>query len=138
MIRSRIEKTGRRQRSAANYSSMAVALATAVGIVAIQCAEIIYDNGRGEGVSNSAGPAMWRVHMGCTCAGCVAFVITLFCLERLGRGSMVSALRSTIPWLPLIALTGLATAIHIPIYVVIPLMILYGLWAYRRTLAVRR
>jgi hypothetical protein len=137
MIRSRIEKTGRRQRSAANYSSMAVALAAAIGIVAIQCAEIIYDNGRHEGIPDSVGAGMWRVHMGCTCLGCVAFVIALFCLERLGRGSTVSALRSTIPWLPLIALTGMATAIRIPMYVVIPLIILYGLWAYRRTLAVR-
>jgi hypothetical protein len=137
MIRFGIEKTGRRQRSVTNYTPMAVALAAAIGITALQCAEIVYDNGRDERVPHNPGAAMWRVHMGCTCAGCVAFAIALFCLERLGRGSMLLALRSTIPWLPTIALTGLATAIHIPMYVVIPLIILYGLWAYRRTLAVR-
>lgn len=116
---------------------MAVALSAAVGIGAVQCAEIIYDDGRDAGVPDNAGTGMWRVHMGCACIGSVAFVLALFCLERLGRGSMISALRSTIPWAPLIALTGMATAIHIPIYVVIPLILLYSLWAYRRTLAMR-
>ena len=137
MIRFRREKTGRRQKGTSDFTSMAVALAAAFGIGAFQCAEIIYDDSRDAGIAANPGAGMWRVHMGCACVGCAAFVIALFCLERLGRGSMVSALRSIIPWLPLIALTGIATAIHIPMYVVIPLIILYGLWAYRRTLAVR-
>jgi hypothetical protein len=36
-----------------------------------------------------------------------------------------------------VALTGLATVIHIPIYLVIPVAAIYSSWAYFRTRAVR-
>jgi hypothetical protein len=116
---------------------MAVGLAAAIGIGAIQCAEIIYSDGSDAGVADKAVVSMWRVHMGCACVGAATFVLALFCLERLARGSMISAMRSTIPWSPLIAITGIATAIHIPLYIVIPLIILLSRWAYRRSMAVR-
>jgi ABC-type uncharacterized transport system permease subunit len=71
------------------------------------------------------------------CMGMVAFVITFFLLEALGRKSKTIAWRSSVPWLPLIVLTAVATAIHIPIYVVIIAAAIYSVWAYRRTRAVR-
>jgi hypothetical protein len=137
LIRFGIEKKGRRQKSTSASTSMAVTLAAAVGIGAIQCAEIIYSDSRDAELTYNSAAAMWRVHMGCACAGSAAFVLALFFLECVGRGSVTSALRSTISWLPLIALTGIATIIHIPIYVVILLTVLHSVWAYRRTLAVR-
>jgi hypothetical protein len=62
--------------------------------------------------------------------------VSLYFLEELARKSRILAWRSSSAWLPLIALTGLATAIHVSLYVVIPIGALYSLWAYRRTRSV--
>jgi len=97
---------------------------------ALYCAEIIYDNIKDSGAPDMRQFPSWRAHMGSACIGSVAFVIALFLLESLGRGSRRIAARSVTPWWPIVALTGLATAIHIPIYLVILFGALYSPWAY--------
>lgn len=79
----------------------------------------------------------WRAHMGSAWMGTLAFVTALFLLENLGGQSRSRALRSAIPWLPLVALAGLATAIHIPISLVILAAAFYSPWAYLRMRTIR-
>ena len=80
----------------------------------------------------------WQVHMGSACVGILTFFLFLLILEVFETGSKITAWRSSAPWLPLILLTALATVIHIPFYVVIPIGAIYGIWAYRRTCSVRQ
>ena len=112
---------------------MAVALAILFGAGALYCGEIIYGNIKDSGAPDMRQLPGWRAHMASACVGTLAFVISLFLLESLGRRSKGSALRSTVPWLPVVALTGLATAIHIPVYMVALLIALYSPWAYLHT-----
>jgi len=107
------------------------------GAAALYLTEVIYSEMRDSGGPDIPGLPNWRAHMGAVCVGSIAFVVTFFLMESLGRKSKVIAWRSSIPWLPLIALTAVATAIHIPIYVVIVSGTLYSVWAYRRTRAIR-
>lgn len=109
---------------------MAVTIATLCGTTALYCGEIIWDNIKDSGAPDIRQLPGWRAHMASACVGTLAFVISLFLLESLGRRSKSSALRSTVPWLPIVALTGLATAIHIPIYMVALLIAIYSPWAY--------
>lgn len=80
----------------------------------------------------------WQVHMGAACGGIVTFFTFLFILEVLESRSRTAAWRSSAPWLPLVALTLLATFIHIPYYIVILAGTIYGVWAYHQTSNVRR
>jgi hypothetical protein len=80
----------------------------------------------------------WQVNMGALCVGIATFFIFLFILELLETRSKIMAWRSSAPWLPLVGLTAIATAIHIPFYVVALVGASYGVWAYRRTSGVRR
>jgi len=82
-------------------------------------------------------PTGWQLHMGSACVGIVASCIFLFTLEALETKSRATAWRSSAPWLPLVGLTALATAIHIPLYIVLLVGAIYGSWAYRRTCGVR-
>lgn len=116
---------------------MAVAIATLFGVGTLYCGEIVYDNIRDSGTHDMRHLPGWRAHMGSACVGSLAFVAVLFLLESLGRRSRLVAARSAAPWVPVVALTGLATAIHIPIYVVILAAAIYSPWAYLRTRAVR-
>ncbi len=116
---------------------MAVALATLFGLGGVYCAEIVYDVMRDAGASEIPQLPGWRAHMASACVGSVAFVTCLFLLESLGKRSRGVALRSAGLWFPLVALTGLATAVHIPVYLVILLAALYSPWAYLRTREVR-
>ena len=116
---------------------VAFALGCLGGAGMMYVAEILYDNIRESPRPDIPGLPNWRAHMGSAFLGTVAFVITFFLLEALGRQSKLMAWRASAPWLPLIALTGLATAIHIPAYLVIPAVAIYSVWAYRRTRAVR-
>jgi len=75
--------------------------------------------------------------MASICAGSISFVVALFFLENLGKQSRAIAFRSVVPWLPIVGLTMVATAIHIPVYLVILGSALYSPWAYFRTRAVR-
>jgi hypothetical protein len=79
----------------------------------------------------------WRAHMAITCAGMVSFTLSLYFLEVLGRRSKQKAWKSSASWLPLVALTASASVVHVPTYAVVPIGILCGGWAYRRTRAIR-
>jgi hypothetical protein len=127
----------RRRDDMTDSTPIAVAVAALVAGAAIQTVEIIYGNIRDAEVSSSHDFPLWRVHMGSAFAGSVSFVVALFLLENLGKKSKLTALRSVFPWLPVVALTGLATAIHIPIYLVILAAAVYSPWAYSRTRALR-
>ena len=112
---------------------MAVAISTLFGMAAVYCLEIIYDN-----ISDSAAPDVgpwpaWRAHMVSAFVGFLGFVTALFLLQTLAGRSKLNALRSAVPWLPLVALTGLASVVHIPIYLVVGVSVLYSPWAYLRT-----
>jgi hypothetical protein len=79
----------------------------------------------------------WQIHMGSACIGLMTFFTFLFILEILETRSRITAWRSSVPWLPLVGLTLLATIVHIPYYIVAPVGTLYGVWAYRQTSSVR-
>jgi hypothetical protein len=116
---------------------MAVAIATLCGAATLYCGGIMYDNIKHSGAPDIRGLPGWRAHMASACIGTLAFATSLFLLESLGGRSKSSALRSAVPWFPIVALTGLATAIHIPIYVVVLVTVFYSPWAYLRTRATR-
>ena len=80
----------------------------------------------------------WQVHMGSACVGIIAFLTFLFILELLETRSKRTAWRCSAPWLPLFGLTAIATAVHIPFYLVALVGAIYGVFAYRRTSSVRR
>jgi hypothetical protein len=80
----------------------------------------------------------WQVHMGSACVGIIAFLTFLFILELLETRSKRTAWRCSAPWLPLFGLTAIATAVHIPFYIVALVGSVYGVFAYRRTSSVRR
>src|ERR1039457_4357726 len=79
-----------------------------------------------------------QVHMGSACVGIIAFLTFLFILELLETRSKRTAWRCSAPWLPLSGLTAIATAVHIPFYLVALVGAIYGVFAYRRTSSVRR
>ena len=131
-------KTNRRRRGMepTNPAFPAILIAIMCGAGMLQYAEFVFisakdDNGRTFDIP------MWRVHMGSACLGALAFMIALFCFESLEQRSKSLALRLTVPWIPLVGITGLATIIHIPIAIVILCSLLYGIWAYRRFRAMR-
>jgi hypothetical protein len=130
-------RKAKQQKNTSEATPMAVALAALFGAGAFYCVEIIYDNIKDSGAPDLLRLPGWRAHMGSACAGSLAFVTALFLLESLGRRSRFVAARSVVPWLPIVALTGLATAIHIPIYAVILVAAIYSPWAYLRTRAMR-
>ena len=123
-------KKAKRQKQTTDSTPMAVTIATLFGTGALYCGEIIYDNIKDSGAPDMRQLPGWRAHMASACIGALAFVISLFLLESLGRRSKGSALRSTVPWWPIVGLTALATAIHIPVYLVALLITLYSPWAY--------
>jgi hypothetical protein len=126
-------KKSKQDKQAAESTPMALAIATLCGLAALYCSEIIYDNIKDSGAPDMRQLPGWRAHMASACVGTMAFVTSLFLLESLGGKSRSRALRSAVPWFPLVALTGLATAIHIPIYLVVLIAVLYSPWAYLRT-----
>ena len=116
---------------------MALAIATLCGVSALYCSEIIYDNIKDSGAPDMRQLPGWRAHMASACVGTLAFVTSLFLLETLGGRSRSRALRSAVLWFPLVVLTGLATAVHIPVYLVVLVAVFYIPWAYLRTRAAR-
>jgi hypothetical protein len=80
----------------------------------------------------------WQVDMGSACAGTITFFVLLYILEFFETRSKTTAWRSSAPWLPLVAVTALATVVHIPFYIVLLAGASYAVWAYRRTSSVRR
>jgi hypothetical protein len=128
-----MKKAKRQKQISQDSTPMAVVIAALCGATALYCGEIIYDNIKDSGAPDLRQLPGWRAHMAMACLGTLSFVVSLFLLESLGRRSKSRALRSTVPWLPLVGLTGVATAVHIPIYVVALLIVLYSPWAYLRT-----
>jgi hypothetical protein len=127
-------KRGKKRKSAHSpYLTM-----TAFQVGCFACAAIIYLAEDTYGVIVDTGYQIsklpgWRAHMGSVCLGIIAFVMTFFLLEVLSRESKVIAWKTSAPWIPLIALTALATIIHVPAYVVIVVGAGYGIWAFRHT-----
>ena len=80
----------------------------------------------------------WQVNMGALCVGSATFFVFLYFLELLETRSRITAWHSSAPWLPLVGLTAIATAVHVPFYIVAAVGASYGVWAYRRTNSVRR
>lgn len=113
--------------------STLVALAVAVlcGATALYCSEVIYGNIADSGSRRAALAPSWRGHMLAGCIGAAVLVLSLFLLERIGGRSKSHALRCVIPWLPLVAVTGLASIIHISSYLVVLAIVVYSPWAYR-------
>lgn len=125
------KKTGNRTRSA-DPAFPTTWLAAMCGAAILQYTEFVYMSSTDKN-GQPANIPIWRVHMGSVCLGLIGFVITLFCFEVLEKKSKRIAFNSTIRWLPLVALTGLASIVHIPIVIVITLGFIYGTWAYRRS-----
>jgi hypothetical protein len=116
---------------------MALVVACFGGTCGLCTAALLY-----EGLTESGSVTIpwlppWRAHMAIACVGVVSSIVSLYFLEVLGRRSKRKAWKSSASWLPLVAVTGSATAIHIPTYVVILVGTLCGGWAYRRTRAIR-
>lgn len=130
-------RKAKRKTNTSEFTPMAVAIATLFGGGALYCAEIIYGTVKDSDTRDMHQLPGWRAHMGSACVGSVAFVTVLFFLESLSRRSRLVAARAAVPWLPIVALTGLATTTHIPIYVVILAAAIYSPWAYLRTRGVR-
>jgi hypothetical protein len=130
-------KKAKRHRQRDDFTPMAVTIATICGAAALYCSEIIYGNIKDSGAPDMRQLPGWRAHMASACIGALVFVTTLFLLEKLGGRSKSRALRSAVPWLPMVGLTGLATAIHIPISLVILVVAFYSPWAYLRMRAIR-
>jgi hypothetical protein len=80
----------------------------------------------------------WQVTMGALCAGIITFFVFLFFLGVFETKSKITGWRSSAPWLPLVGLTAIATAVHIPFVVLALVGGIYGVWAYRKTSNVRR
>jgi hypothetical protein len=125
------KKTKNRTRSA-DLAFPTIWIAAMCGAAMFQYTEFVYMSSIDEN-GQPANIPIWRVHMGSVCLGSVAFVITLFCFEVLEKKSRSLAFNSAIPWLPLVAITGLAAIIHIPAFIVIIVGLIYGTWVYRRS-----
>jgi hypothetical protein len=82
--------------------------------------------------------AEWQLHTGSACIGTITFIVFLFALELLETNSRIIAWRSSVPWLPLVGFTALATFVHIPFWTILLVTCSYSAWAYNRTCSVRR
>jgi hypothetical protein len=125
------KKTKNRTRSS-DPQFPATLIAAMSGAAMFQYTEFVYMSS----TDNNGQPAnipIWRVHMGSVCLGSIGFVIALFCFEVLEKKSKSIAFNSAIRWLPLVALTGLASIIHIPAFIVIIVGFINGMWVYRRS-----
>jgi len=127
----------RKQTTEPGSTAVALLIALLIGAGIFYCAEATYSSIQDSGAGGLRPFSAWRAHMGSACVGVIGFMLCLFLLEVLGRGSRQIALRSITPWAPLVALTGAATVIHIPAFVVVIMALVYCPWACIRTCAVR-
>jgi hypothetical protein len=113
--------------------STPVALAVSVlcGATAFYLGEVLYNDLAASGSPDISAVPSWRGHMAAACIGAIVLAIALFFLERMGGRSNAHAMRLVVPWLPLGAITGLATVVHVPAFLVVTAMVLYSSWAYR-------
>lgn len=84
-----------------------------------------------------SGFPIWRMHRATACLGVSVFIVSFYSLETLGRKSKRTAWRATAPWVPLIALTAVATIVPVPVYALIVFALANGVWAFRRMNTVR-
>jgi len=113
-----------------------VTVACLGGVCTLFMAILVYDAATDWGAASLSWLPPWRAHMAVACAGITGYTVSLFFLVKLARKSKVLAWRSTTLWLPLIALTLLATLFHFPVYAVAVAGVIGSVWAYRRTRAV--
>jgi hypothetical protein len=113
-----------------DYTTVALAIAALCGVTAFYCSEVIYSNIEDSGSPNLSAVPGWREHMAAGCIGAAVLMISLFLLEKVGGHSTGYAMRSVLHWLPLMAITGLAAVVHIPLYIVVASIVLYSPWAY--------
>ncbi len=127
----------RKQTTMPASTPVALLVSLLIGAGAFYCAAVTFGN-----IKESDAPGVppfpaWRGHMGSACVGMLGFMACLFLLESLAKGSRRIALRSITLWAPLVVLTGAATFIHIPAFVVVITTLLYSPWACLKTCAVR-
>lgn len=127
----------RKQTTMPASTPVALLVSLLMGAGAFYCAEVTYSGIKDSGAAGLRPFLAWRAHMGSACVGMLGFMLCLFLLESLGRGSRRIALRSIAPWAPLVVLTGAATLIHIPAFLVVITTLLYSPWACLKTCAVR-
>jgi hypothetical protein len=113
----------RRARQKRSATPVALAVSVLCGLTALYCTEVIFSNIDQPG-------ATWRRHMAGVWIGTAVLVISLFLLERIGGRSNQQSFRSALPWTPLVALTGLATIVHISAVLVVTVIVFYSPWAY--------
>lgn len=127
----------RKQTTRPASTPVALSVAMLIGAGAFYCAQVTY-GALEESAATGVPPfPAWRIHMGSACVGMLSFMLCLFLLESLGKGSRRIALRSVTPWAPLALLTGAATVIHIPALVVVIMTLVYSPWACFKTCAIR-
>lgn len=123
-----------------SYSSEQTIIAFGIGCLA--CAGISYVSEITYGFLVDNGEKLpmfpiWRAHMISACLGLSVFMLTFYLLEVLGRQSKTIAWRASMPWLPLLAFMAVGVLVHMPAYIVIPFILIYGVWAFRRMRSVR-
>lgn len=132
---------GRRRKSSShefNDTSITILVALFFGACAVLAIEAVV------GATEDAGWELidripkWQLHMGAVCGGMVMFFLYMYILQFIETNSRPTAWRSSVPWLPIVALTALATTVYIPAHIVILVGGGYAVWAYRRTCSVRR
>jgi hypothetical protein len=124
-----MKKTKRMQ---ADSTPVALAVSVLCAAAALYCSEILYGDIKDSVNPDTGTIPEWRAHMAAACVGATALVISLFFLERIGGRSRNRAIRSVLPWLPVVAVTGLAAIVHIPSYLVLIAVLFYSPWAYSR------
>jgi hypothetical protein len=68
-----------------NVTSVAQFIASLGGLVVLYYAESTMNDVQNSGQQDTQRLPNWQVHMGSICLGAVAFVVSLFLLELLGR-----------------------------------------------------
>jgi ABC-type uncharacterized transport system permease subunit len=117
---------------ARDATPVALAVSILCGATALYCTEVIYGNISDEPGTNDAFLPPWRGHMAGVCIGLTVQVISLFLLQKVGGRSSNQAIRSALPWVPLVVVAGFATVVHIPALFVVTVIVLYSPWAYAR------
>jgi hypothetical protein len=127
----------RKETTIPGTTPVALLVSLLIGAGTFYCAEVTYGAIKDSGAAGLPPFPAWRAQMGSACVGILGFMLCLFLLESLGKGSRRIALRSIVPWAPLVVLTGAATLIHVPAFVIVITTLVYSPWACLKTCAVR-
>ena len=121
-----------------NDTSITILVALFLGACTLLAIEAVLGASEDAGWHLTGSIPKWQLHMGTTCGGTITFFVYLYILQFIETDSRPTAWRSSLPWLPLVGLTALATTVYIPFYIVFLIGGCYAVWAYRRTRNVRR